>query len=295
MGNHKRNGPPMNKKPCSPALRSMAPASGRISSKIPNLPAFSLTVPISILRFLFFHPFLFNLCHEGLFLRDKKGKSSVNTAAEGGSKEEAKDVTIKTTEPATPAGTQNASVATPLRQCASSDAVTDDPSHNVQEVKQAPQYDAMIFEALSTSSDSNGSDLNAIVSFIEQKQEVPQNYRRAVGARLRKLVAQGKLEKVQNCYRIKTPVESIPPAPEQIDSSPRQSLPSGSTASHESLTHAEKIAELVADLDHKSRLADEAVKEAERVAELAEENDVLLQIFEEILERCSRGEIVYLK
>ncbi|KAI9119765.1 hypothetical protein K1719_009154 [Acacia pycnantha] len=227
-------------------------------------------------------------------LKDKWRNLSVGTAGQGGSKEKAKDVTIQTTEPATPAGTQNASVATPLRQCASSDAITDDSSHNVQEVKQAPQYDAMIFEALSTSSDSNGSDLNAIVSFIEQKQEVPQNYRRAVGSRLRKLVGQGKLEKVQNCYRIKTPVESIPPAPEQIGSSPRQSLTSGSTASHESVMHAEMIAELVADLDHKSRLADEAVKEAERLAELAEENDVLLEIFEEILERCSRGEIVYL-
>ncbi|KAI9119848.1 hypothetical protein K1719_009237 [Acacia pycnantha] len=228
-------------------------------------------------------------------LKDKKRKSSVNTAAEGGSKEEAKNVKIKTTEPATPAGTQNAAVATPLRQCASSEAVTDDSSHNVQEVKQAPQYDAFIFEALSTLTDSNGSDLNAIVSFIEQKHEVPQNYREAVGARLGKLVDQGKLEKVQNCYRIKTPVESIPPAPEQIDSSPRQSLPSGSTASQETLTHAEKIAELVADLDHKSGLADEAVKEVEKLAKLAEEADAMLQIAEEILERCSRGETVYLK
>ncbi|KAI9119684.1 hypothetical protein K1719_009073 [Acacia pycnantha] len=114
-----------------------------------------------------------------------------------GFKEKAKNVKIKTTKPATRAGTQNASVATPLRQCASSDALIDDSSHNVQGVKQAPQYDAFIFEALSTLTDSNGFDLNAIVSFIEQKQEVPQNYRRAVGARLRKLVEQGNLEKVK--------------------------------------------------------------------------------------------------
>ncbi|KAK4269150.1 hypothetical protein QN277_022342 [Acacia crassicarpa] len=231
-------------------------------------------------------------------LKDKWRNLNVSTAAQGGSKEKAKNVKIKTTEPATPAGTQNASVATPLRQCASSDAVTDDSSHNVQEVKQAPQYNAMIFEALSTLRDSNGSDLNAIVSFIEQKHEVSQNYRRAVGARLRKLVDQGKLEKVLNRYRIKratTPVETKPPAPKQINSMPRQSPASGITASHELVMDAVEIAAYrVAEAEHKSHWAAEATKEAEKFSKLAEDADAMLQLAKEIYEQCSRGEIILL-
>ncbi|KAK4269146.1 hypothetical protein QN277_022339 [Acacia crassicarpa] len=152
----------------------------------------------------------------------------------------------------------------------------------------------MIFEALSTLAGSNGSDLYAIISFIEQKHEVPQNYGQAIGERLRKLVDQGKLEMVRNCFRIKTPVEAKPPSPEQTDSSPCQSLPSGITASHESIVDAKEIAALVADLEHKSHLAAEAVKEAEKVSELAEEANAMLQKMEEIKERCSRGETVYL-
>ncbi|MCH82013.1 telomere repeat-binding factor 4-like, partial [Trifolium medium] len=58
-------------------------------------------------------------------------------------------------------------------------------------------YNAMVFEALSTLKDANGSDLNAIASFIEQKHQVPQNFRRTLSSRLRTLVNQEKLEKVK--------------------------------------------------------------------------------------------------
>ncbi|RYR40305.1 hypothetical protein Ahy_A09g046030 [Arachis hypogaea] len=58
-------------------------------------------------------------------------------------------------------------------------------------------YNAMVLEALSALKDANGSDLNAIVNFIEQKHKVPQNFRRALSTRLRRLVSQGKLEKVR--------------------------------------------------------------------------------------------------
>ncbi|XP_054780909.1 telomere repeat-binding factor 4-like [Prosopis cineraria] len=239
-----------------------------------------------------FAPFLTH--RSNIDLKDKWRNLSVSTAAQG-SKEKARNPKIKTTEASTLAGTQNASVAPPLRQCAPSDAATDDSSHNAQDVKHAPQYNGMIFEALSMISDSNGSDLNAIVSFIEQKHEVPQNFRRAVGARLRKLVDQGKLEKVQNCYKIKraTPVETKPPVPKQNDSGSLQPPASGFTASQETEMDAAEIAAYrIAEAEHKSHWAAEAVKEAEKFSKLVEDADAMLKLAKEIYEQCSRGEII---
>ncbi|MCH80574.1 telomere repeat-binding factor 4-like, partial [Trifolium medium] len=71
-----------------------------------------------------------------------------------------------------------------------------DPCQNKQAVNTPPRYNAMVFEALSTLKDTNGSDLNAIASFIEQKHQVPQNFRRTLSSRLRTLVNQEKLEKI---------------------------------------------------------------------------------------------------
>ncbi|KAM5575705.1 hypothetical protein ABKV19_014576 [Rosa sericea] len=39
---------------------------------------------------------------------------------------------------------------------------------------------------------------------LEKKNEVPQNFRRLLSSRLRRLVAQEKLEKFQNCFKIKS-------------------------------------------------------------------------------------------
>nr|GEV80052.1 telomere repeat-binding factor 4-like [Tanacetum cinerariifolium] len=55
--------------------------------------------------------------------------------------------------------------------------------------------DAMIYEALSTLKDPNGSDISAIVSFIEQRHDVATNSKRVLGGRLRRLLQQGKIEK----------------------------------------------------------------------------------------------------
>ncbi|KAJ0891439.1 putative linker histone H1/H5, domain H15, winged helix-like DNA-binding domain superfamily [Helianthus annuus] len=64
----------------------------------------------------------------------------------------------------------------------------------------------MIYEALSTLKDPNGSDISAMVSFIEKRHEVPPNFRRQLSARLKRLVSQEKLEKAQNGYRLRREV-----------------------------------------------------------------------------------------
>jgi myb proto-oncogene protein len=74
----------------------------------------------------------------------------------------------------------------------------DDSFNIVVDPKNAPRYDGMIFEALSNLTDANGSDVSAIFNFIEQRQEVPPNFRRMLSSRLRRLAAQGKLEKVSH-------------------------------------------------------------------------------------------------
>ncbi|KAF7843535.1 telomere repeat-binding factor 4-like [Senna tora] len=241
-----------------------------------------------------FAPFLTH--RSNIDLKDKWRNLSVSTVAQG-SKEKVRNPKIKAMVPAPISGVQNASSATPLNQSATSDAVMDDPSQNAQDVIPASRYDAMIFEALSTIKDSNGSDISAIVSFIEQKHEVPPNFRRNLTSRLRRLVGYGKLEKVQNCYKIKkdTPLATKTPAPKQKDVWPRQPPASGVVASNDTVADAaETAAYRVAEAENKSFLAAEAVKEAERFSKLAEDTDSILQLAKEIYKQCSRGEIIHL-
>ncbi|PHT46060.1 Telomere repeat-binding factor 5 [Capsicum baccatum] len=65
-----------------------------------------------------------------------------------------------------------------------------------RKVKNGMMSNNMIFEALSFMKDLNESDRGAIVGFIEQRHEVPQNARRLLTTKLRRLVLQGKLEKL---------------------------------------------------------------------------------------------------
>ncbi|KAJ6731329.1 TELOMERE REPEAT-BINDING FACTOR 4-RELATED [Salix purpurea] len=55
---------------------------------------------------------------------------------------------------------------------------------------------------------------------------------------------------------------------------------------------ADDAAYMVAEAENKSFVATEAVKESERVSKMAEDANSLLQLANEILEKCSRGEIV---
>ncbi|KAH7529011.1 hypothetical protein FEM48_Zijuj05G0138400 [Ziziphus jujuba var. spinosa] len=62
---------------------------------------------------------------------------------------------------------QNSAPAASLHRNASSNAVMDDPPNSLQDGKNASRHNAMIFEALSTLKDTNGSDIGAILNFIE--------------------------------------------------------------------------------------------------------------------------------
>ncbi|KAK4391821.1 Telomere repeat-binding factor 4 [Sesamum angolense] len=154
-------------------------------------------------------------------------------------------------------------------------------------------YNAMIFEALSALKEPNGSDSSAIATFIEQRQEVPQNFKRVLTSRLRRLVQQNKLEKVQNCYRLKrdSHVDAKSPAMRQTDARPRQVQSIGylgDTVEDAAISAAYKIAEA----ENKSFVAAEAVKEAERVSTMAEDMESLLQFATDCFDQSARGEIV---
>ncbi|KAL1339137.1 hypothetical protein AAHE18_U011800 [Arachis hypogaea] len=175
-----------------------------------------------------------------------------------------------------------------------------DSSQNDEDAKNRPRYNAMVLEALSALKDANGSDLNAIVNFIEQKHKVPQNFRRALSTRLRRLVSQGKLEKVQNCYKIKKDYSPVPKSPVAVKKNvwPQRQQPPPPpefVASNETIKEAaETAAYRIAEAESKSYLAAEAVKEAERIARLAEDAEAMLQLVQQIYDACSRGEAVIL-
>ncbi|OVA08404.1 SANT/Myb domain [Macleaya cordata] len=225
-------------------------------------------------------------------LKDKWRNMSVSASGQG-SRDKLRTPKLKSL-PAPTSSTFQAPSSTQAAEDASTDTVMDS-SKNVPEGKPAPRYNTMIYDAISTMKDPNGSEIGAINSFIEQRHEVPQNFRRLLSSKLRRLVAQGKLEKVQNCYKIKK--DSIfgtrTPTSKQKDLRPKQSQNSGFATSVDTVEEAAITAAYkIADAENKSFVASEAVKEAERVAKMAEETDCLLQLAKEIFEQCSRGEIV---
>ncbi|PWA85402.1 single myb histone 3 [Artemisia annua] len=173
------------------------------------------------------------------------------------------------------------------------DVIMEDSSKCLLDGKTASKYNAMIYEALSTLKDPSGSDTNAIVSFIEQRQEVVPNFRRLLTARLRRLVQQEKLEKVQNCYRLRREAlngtrDPIPKPKENRPSLSQSNRHLGETLEQAAVAAAYKVAEA----ENKSFVAAEAVKELERVTRMAEEAEAFLQLVQQIYERCATGEVV---
>lgn len=159
------------------------------------------------------------------------------------------------------------------------------------DVSKNPQYNAMIFHALSIMNAPMGSDIGSIVNFIEQVYEVPQNFKRLLGPKLRRLVLQGKLERVGNGYKIK----SAAPRTQTPVVNPRGFW---TGASHmpgpgiyiETVADASKTAAYkVAVAENKSFVAAVAANEAERVLSLAEETESIVQVVREIQDDCLRG------
>ncbi|EOY27161.1 PREDICTED: telomere repeat-binding factor 4 [Theobroma cacao] len=226
-------------------------------------------------------------------LKDKWRNLSVSTSAQG-SRDKSRAPKVKAIVASLP-NTPSSAPAASRAHIVTTDAVVGDASNSSLDGKNAPRYNTMIFEALSTIKDTNGSDISAIVSYIEQRHEVPPNFRRLLSSRLRRLVSQGKLEKIQNCYKIRKDIlmGTKTPTPKQKDIRLRQNsgvVSSGETMEEAAITAAYKVAEA----ENKSFLAAEAVKEAERVSKMAEDTDSMLQLVKEIYEQCSRGEIVLL-
>ncbi|KAI8553445.1 hypothetical protein RHMOL_Rhmol05G0016600 [Rhododendron molle] len=242
-----------------------------------------------------FNHFLYS--RSNIDLKDKWRNMSVSATGQG-PREKSRSSKAKANPdaPATPLLNVQTSVATtPVANDASADVIMED-SKCLLDGKTASKYNVMIYDALSTLKDPNGSDTTAIVSFIEQRNEVPQNFRRLLSSRLRRLVAQDKLEKVQNCYKIKKDVshgpKTVTATPKPKDIRPRQSQSTasylGDTVEEAAVAAAYKVAEA----ENKSFVAAEAVKEAERVSKMAEDADSYLQLAKEIFEKCSRGEVV---
>ncbi|XP_059303070.1 telomere repeat-binding factor 4-like [Lycium ferocissimum] len=247
----------------------------------------------NILRDPQFAPLLTN--RSNIDLKDKWRNMCIYTAAQGqGSKDKsrsarARPVAIDARVPSTAQSFQA------ITSALENEAIDDSP-RSPQEGSNAPKYKDMIFEALSSMKGSYGSDLGAIVGFIEQRHEVPQNFRKLLSSKLRRLVLQGKLEKVQNCYKIKdATLETKTPTPIQRDV---RSLPAPNSAVKVSCETAEEAARIAADkivdAENKSYLEAEAVKDAEMKSKMADDAETMLQLVKEIYEQCSRGEIVFL-
>ncbi|KAL3532647.1 hypothetical protein ACH5RR_006168 [Cinchona calisaya] len=229
-------------------------------------------------------------------LKDKWRNLTVSASNGLGPREKSKAQKGKTNSdaPATPLPvTQVPASSTPVSHDVSTEVVVDDTSKCLLDGKTASKYNAMIYDALTTLNEPNGSDTSAIVDFIEQKQEVPQNFRRLISARLRRLVAQEKLEKVQNNYRIKKDIlqGSKTAVPKPKDVQPRQAQNIGYLADtiEEATVNA---AYIIAEAENKSFIVAEAVKESERVLRLTEDADSMLQLANEIFDRSLHGEMV---
>ncbi|CAN7035248.1 unnamed protein product [Brassica rapa subsp. trilocularis] len=181
-----------------------------------------------------------------------------------------------------------------------SDLSIDDSCNFMVDAKNAPRYDGMIFEALSSLTDANGSDVTAIYNFIVQKgHEVPPNFKRILGSRLRRLASQGKLEKVsqlksgtQNFYKMnnhsfmamRTPVVA---RPKEVNVKPRQANSQGLTVSQEKVDHAAGTAAFkFVEVDEKLELLNAAVEERDRMIELAEQAELILLLAEELHKEC---------
>ncbi|KAL5728709.1 hypothetical protein ACHQM5_001759 [Ranunculus cassubicifolius] len=244
-----------------------------------------------------FHDCLAN--RSNIDLKDKWRNMSVSASGQG-SREKCKTPKLKALLPPPPSNSVTASPLPLAVQDASAnpDAIMDS-SKSPVDGKNTPRYNSMIIDALESMKDPNGSDASSILGFIEQKHDVPQTFKRSLGSKLRRLLNQNKIEKVQNGYKVKNEGASLGKKAstsvqmqkdEQNQSQVQTSVVK--TLLSEIEEAAKTAAYRLADAENKAFMASEAVKEAERFATLAENSDSVLQLAKEIFERCSRGEIV---
>ncbi|VVB00247.1 unnamed protein product [Arabis nemorensis] len=126
--------------------------------------------------------------------------------------------------------------------------------------------DAIVLETIGSMNHEYGSDLNQILSDIQERYEVPENFRKVLSESLKILVSQGKLEKVRNRYKISDVENKL------------------------FKVAAEEVATRLAEADNKALIAAEAIKEAKRMKKLAKESQMMLHISLDINEQCALGE-----
>lgn len=137
---------------------------------------------------------------------------------------------------------------------------------------------SLVLKAISSINDSKGSDFNAIASFIEQRHEVPYNFRRYLSSVIRRLIQQGRLEKVEHCYKIKNSGLSTKiPTPRASDVNPGTCENFDVSNPDTPEAAARSAAFWLVEADNKSFLAAEAVEEAERVNAMVEESEIMLE------------------
>ncbi|XP_074277746.1 single myb histone 3-like isoform X2 [Silene latifolia] len=174
--------------------------------------------------------------------------------------------------------------------------VKEEPVKDIPDVKTgASDTAALIFEALSTTKEPNGLDIGSIYSYVEQRNpgELTQNSRKLLGGRLRRLVLQEKLEKIENCYRLKKNPLVETNASNRKDVRPRQIMIPAQLKINESLEEAAKTAAYkVAEAEEKTYFAALSVREAERLSKLQEESDAMLQLAQEIYDTWHNNEVV---
>lgn len=162
----------------------------------------------------------------------------------------------------------------------------------------SPRYDVMILEALTIMEDPNGIDIATLASFMEERHELPPNFRRILGTKLRRLVTQEKIMKIRNSYKLK----DMPPtsevksevlgSPIPMDNSMQYSSAFSNTMdtfSVDRINEASMAAAMkVADAEAMSAMADKAAEESELASILAEESDMLFEaasaVFEQLLQ-----------
>lgn len=230
-------------------------------------------------------------------LKDKWRNLTVSASNGSGPRDKSRSQKLKVTSDATaaPLPITQPTASAPISHDVSVDANTDDGSKCPSDGKACSKYNAMIYEALSTLKETNGSETSTIMNFIEQRHEVPPNFRRILTNRLRRLTTQDKLEKVGSCYRIKKEIlreKVAPPKPKDILQQPREDKNIGIGYLGNTVDDATSTtANWIADAEIKSTVAAEAVKESERIMRMCEDTDAFLLLASEIFDKSSFGEI----
>ncbi|KAM0932521.1 putative transcription factor MYB-HB-like family [Dioscorea sansibarensis] len=174
-----------------------------------------------------------------------------------------------------------------------------DPMKISQDGKTSLRYTQLITEALKAMSEPDGMEIGAICKYIEQRHEVPSNFRRLLSSKLRRFIKQDKIIKGRKGYLLKeSSLATKTPSPKLKDlAHHRPKIPnnSGLCSSTNSIEEAAITAAYrIADAEAKAYLASEAMKEAENIAKMAEDTDSLLLLAKEIYEKCRQGEVISL-